>query len=114
LGMPINPFFLGKDCDKKARLDISSVWVMSYHMVFQAKFNDLLLVKPRSFYRHMRWVEQLSELFVDFFDWDQNAHKAFASRQSEVYEILKGIELRLEDIENKLKPASGKPDTDRL
>lgn len=77
-------------------------------MVFQAKFNELLLFKPRSFYRHMRWVEQLSELFIDFFDWNQNAHKAFASRQSEVYEILKGIELRLEDIENKLlKPAAG-------
>jgi len=102
LGMPINPFFLSKDCDEKSRLDISSVWVMSYHMVFEARFNELLLLKPRTFYRHIRWAQQLSELFIDFFDWNKNAQKAFASRKSEIYEILKGVELRLEDIENTL------------
>jgi len=106
LGMPINPFFLSKDCDEKSRLDISSVWVMSYYMVFETKFNELLLLKPRTFYQYTRWVEQLSELFVHFFDWNQNAQKAFASRQSEIYEMLKGVELRLEGIENKLSKFS--------
>ncbi len=106
LGMPINPFFLGKECDEKSRLDISNIWVMNYYMVFEAKFNELLLLKPNTFYSHMRWAEQLSQLFVDFFDWNQNARIAFASRQNEIYQILKGIELRLEDIENKLSEVS--------
>jgi len=112
LGMPINPFFLSKDCDKKSRLNLSSVWSMGYYMIFEAKFNELLLLKPRTFYRHMRWVEQLSELFVSFFDWNQNAQKAFASRQGEIHEILKGVELRLEDIEKRLfRSTAGTGDT---
>ncbi len=50
----------------------------------------------------MQWAEHLSELFMRFFDLDENAKIAQASRENEIYEIVKGLELRLGDLEKKL------------
>lgn len=98
LGMPLNPFF-----QEYLLANLSSISVMSYYLVFEAKFNMRMLpIRPRTFYRHMQWAEHLSELFVRFFDWDENTKLALASRQGEIYQIIKGLELRLNDVERKL------------
>jgi len=97
LGMPVNPFF-----QKYLLTNLSSISVLSYYLVFEARFKWLLLIKPRTFYRYMRWTELLSELFVRFFDWDENIKLALTSRQGEIYQIVKGLELKLENLEKKL------------
>lgn len=103
LGMPVNPFF-----QEYLLRNLSSISVIGYYIVFEAKFNVWLLpIRPKAFYRHMQWAEDLSELFVAFFDWNGNTKLALASRQDEIYQIVKGLELRLGDLEKKLGETKG-------
>jgi hypothetical protein len=109
LGMPVNPFF-----QEYLLTNFSSIPVMSYYLVFKAKFNGWrLLTRPRTFYRYMQWAEHLSELFLRFFDWDENTKLALASRQGEIYQIAKGLELRLDDLERKLGEIKGSASSKR-
>jgi len=83
--------------------NLSFISIMSFYLIFKAKFNIwFLLLRPRTFYRYMQWAKHLSELFVRFFDWNENIKSALASRQGEIYEIVKGLELRLNDLERKM------------
>lgn len=107
MGMPVNPFFLEKERRPERRLGLSGLRVAFCEMFFVARFNErALLVRPhkiRMFYKYMRWVEQLSDLFLDFFDWGRNIEVAVKSRNNRIYEILKGIEARIESLEQGVK-----------
>ena len=101
LGMPVNLFFLEEGREPERRLKLSSLRGAFCQMVFEAKFKKRMLLKPRTFYKHMRWAEQLSNLFLDFFDWGRNIEVAIRSRNEETYEMLKGIEARIQEKNDK-------------
>jgi hypothetical protein len=97
LGMPVNPFF-----QKYLLKNLSSISVMAYYLVFETKLNLWLsLIRRRTFYRYMQRNEHLSDLFMRFFDLDENVKIAQASRENKIYEIVKGLDLRLGDLEKK-------------
>ena len=92
MGMPINPFFLEKEREPERVLKLGGLQVAYCQMFFEAKFNKRMLFRPKLFYKYMEWAEQLSNLFVDFFDWERNIETASKSANERIYEMLKGIE----------------------
>lgn len=105
MGMPVNPFFLKEERTPERRLELSGLRVAFCEISFVAKFNErMLLLRPYKvgmFYKYMRWAEQLSDLFLDFFDWGRNIEVALKPRNQKIYETLKGIEARMEFLEQR-------------
>jgi hypothetical protein len=101
MGMPINPFFLDKERKPERVLKLSGLCVAYCQMFFEAKFNKWMLLRRKSFYKYMEWAEQLSNLFVDFFDWGRNIEIASKSANERIYEMLKAIEMKIEEINGK-------------
>lgn len=107
MGMPVNPFFLKEERKPERRLEPNALRVAFCEIFFVAKFNErILLLKPHKvtvFYKYMRWAEQLSDLFIDFFDWGRNIEVALKSRNQRTYETLRGIETTTEFLEQRVE-----------
>lgn len=107
MGMPVNPFFLKEERTPERRLKLSGLRVAFCEIFFVAKFKErMLLLRPhkvRMFYKYMQWAEQLSDLFLDFFDWGRNIEVTLKSHNQRIYETLKGIEARMEFLEQRVE-----------
>lgn len=107
MGMPVNPFFLEKERVPERRLELSGLRVAYCEIFFVVKFNErMLLLRPhriRMFYKYMRWAEQLSDLFLDFFDWGRNIEISLKSHNQRIYGTLKGIQARMDFLEQKVE-----------
>lgn len=108
MGMPVNPFFLEKERKPERRLELSSLRVAFCNIIFEVKFNHWMLLRAKTFYKYMEWGEQLSNHFLDFFDWGRNIEVALKSRNEEIYEILKMIYEMLKEIEARTEENSKK------
>ncbi|RLE37161.1 hypothetical protein DRJ17_07150 [Candidatus Woesearchaeota archaeon] len=68
---------------------------------FSSKF--LLILKSDKALTHIEYAARLAKSLVEYFDWGVCAAKAKESRESNLYEVVKTIERRVEDLAEKLE-----------
>lgn len=100
MGMPVNPFYLEQERKPERRLEPSSLRVAFFQIVFEVKFNNWMLHRYGMFYKNMQWAEQLSNLFMEFFDWGRNVEVALEYQKEEIHKTLKEIEARIKVLED--------------
>jgi hypothetical protein len=107
LETPINPFFL-RDLEAK----LSELATLDSMLIFEAKFHNsrlrYLLCRERT-EQYMAWAIELVDGFANFFDFDGLRARAVAQTQRELFDIVKGLDSKIDRLMNKRRRTRRNP-----